>query len=852
MASPRNRRHILVTDPPQAEGFTTRRSGGRAKAFQRPANRAEHARQLTVALNRAFEQGVVGRRQVAQAEQGKAGILVAFQAPQGVALNLKSLENKRAGIEVRDVTRLAEQDEQTFIETATVFIPEESVAHFLGRFEHYATQETRSGHPKNRDLVDRIAAIDLAPLRALWTDAPEDFPTDDAPIWWEVWLRSDGERHDIQRQEIQRLKRFARQTGIRVGDRHLTFHDRTVCLVLATAQQLDASLNVLGDLAELRKAKPASAFFLDLTPTEQGLWADDATARLTPPEGDAPAVCLLDTGVTQAHPLIAPGLTVEDATAVNAAWGSHDNGGGAQQAGHGTEMAGLALYGDLAPVLASAGAIILRHRLESVKILPPVGTNDPDLYGAVTAHATALPEAQAPFRRRVFSMAVTAPTDGEQGQPTSWSAAVDALAAGRSFDAVTEGLVYLDQAERNAHRLFVVAAGNVDEGKLNSAHLNISDTQAVHDPAHAWNALTVGAFTEKATIEDADYDGWASVAAPGDLSPWSSTGVTLSTKWPNKPDVVFEGGNVATDGRSFDGGVADLCLLSTFHRPVEKLFVLSNATSAATAQVARLAAIVSADYPSLWPEALRALVIHSAEWTPIMRAAIDRAGNKQALAAVVRRYGFGVPSISRALRSANDALTIISQSVIHPYANGKTREMHFRELPWPKQVLEDLGEREVTLRVTLSYFVEPNPARRGWRARHRYASHGLRFDVKTGEESPGDFRRRLNKQAAAEGGETPMTSSDSAAWLLGNRLRHRGSLHCDIWRGSAATLAERSLIGVYPVKGWWQEQPKRDRSEFGARYALIVSIQTDAEDVDIWTPVAQQVGIPGQAVEVEL
>ena len=50
----------------------------------------------------------------------------------------------------------------------------------------------------------------------------------------------------------------------------------------------------------------------------------------------------------------------------------------------------------------------------------------------------------------------------------------------------------------------------------------------------------------------------------------------------------------------------------------------------------------------------------------------------------------------------------------------------------------------------------------------------------------------------------------------------------------------------------WQEQPKRDRSAFGARYALIVSIQTDAKDVDIWTPGAQQVGIPIQAIEVEL
>lgn len=847
MAAPRNRRHILVTAPPQAEAFTTRRSA-RAKDFPRPADRVQHARQLIGALNRAVGQVAVGQPPTAQAEQARVGIRVAFQGSPGVELNLKSLENKDAGIEIMGVTRTAEQGEQAFIETATVFIPEGGVAHFLSRFEQYATEETKKGHPKHRDLVDRIAGIQLATLRALWTDDPAEFPPEGVPVWWEVWLRRDDGGDGA---EVQRLQRtFAANTGIRLGARHLAFPDRTVCLVQATVQQLAASLNVLSDLAELRKAKSASAFFLDLTPAEQAPWTDDAAARLTPPGDDAPAVCLLDTGVTQAHPLISPGLAVEDATAVNAAWGSHDNGGGERQAGHGTEMAGLALYGDLAPVLESADPVILRHRLESVKILPPIGANDPDLYGAITAQATALPEIQAPLRRRVFSMAVTAPADGQRGEPTSWSAAVDALAAGRSFDAVTEGLVYLDQAERNAHRLFVLAAGNVDEAQLNPDHLSISDTEAVHDPAHAWNALTVGAFTEKAMIEDTDYDGWTPVANPGDLSPWSSTGVTLSTKWPNKPDVVFEGGNVATDGQAFDGGVADLCLVSTFHRPAEKLLVLSNATSAATAQVARVAAIVSAEYPSLWPETLRALVVHSAEWTPVMRAAIDGAVGKQALAALVRRYGFGVPSVSRALRSANDALTIISQSVIHPYDNGKTFEMHLHELPWPRQVLEDLGERQVALRVTLSYFVEPNPARRGWRARHRYASHGLRFNVKTGEESLRDFRLRLNKQAAADDDEKPTTSSDSAEWLLGDQLRHRGSLHSDIWMGDAAELAARGVIGVYPVKGWWQEQPRRDRSAFGARYALIVSIQTDAEAVDIWTPVAQQVGIPVQAVEI--
>jgi hypothetical protein len=65
-------------------------------------------------------------------------------------------------------------------------------------------------------------------------------------------------------------------------------------------------------------------------------------------------------------------------------------------------------------------------------------------------------------------------------------------------------------------------------------------------------------------------------------------------------------------------------------------------------------------------------------------------------------------------------------------------------------------------------------------------------------------------------------------------------------------LAERGVVGIYPVTGWWKEQPKRDRSHDGARYALIVSIETQATDVDIWTPVALQVGIPTEIAAIGL
>lgn len=170
--------------------------------------------------------------------------------------------------------------------------------------------------------------------------------------------------------------------------------------------------------------------------------------------------------------------------------------------------------------------------------------------------------------------------------------------------------------------------------------------------------------------------------------------------------------------------------------------------------------------------------------------------------------------------------------------------MNVHELPWPVDVLSDLGGAEVRLRVTLSYFVDPNPARRGWRRRYRYASHGLRFDVRRPTESTADFRKRINQLALAEDEQRPTTDSDAQQWQFGPDLRASGSLHTDVWTGTAADLAQRGVIAVYPVSGWWKDRPDRDRSGDGARYSLIVSVETADEEVDIWTPVAAEVGVP--------
>ena len=187
-------------------------------------------------------------------------------------------------------------------------------------------------------------------------------------------------------------------------------------------------------------------------------------------------------------------------------------------------------------------------------------------------------------------------------------------------------------------------------------------------------------------------------------------------------------------------------------------------------------------------------------------------------------------------------MTMVVQNSLYPFkrAPGRQvtlRDMHLHTLPWPRDVLESLGDTQVELRVTLSYFIEPNPSQRGVRSRYRYASHGLRFDVKRPLESTDDFRRRINLAAREEETRAGGSGGDPL-WLIGGQTRHRGSLHGDIWRGTAADLASRGSIAVYPTAGWWKTRPALERYDKAARYALVVSIKAPAVDVDLYTEVA--------------
>lgn len=393
----------------------------------------------------------------------------------------------------------------------------------------------------------------------------------------------------------------------------------------------------------------------------------------------------------------------------------------------------------------------------------------------------------------------------------------------------------------------VLAAGNL-RGDINAGdYPDRNDLEEVENPAQAWNPIVFGACTDKITITHPDYNGWLPVAPAGDLSPASRTSGIWDRQWPIRPDVVFEGGNFAHDGVNPATAIDDLQLVSTHYRPNVRLFDAFGDTSAAAALGANLSASIMAARPDLWPETVRSLTVHSAEWTPAMRARFDAAPSQAQKLALLRRYGWGVPDLTRALLSAADDATLIVEDALLPFRKDgaaiKTRDTNLHSLPWPRAELQSLGNLDVELRITLSYFIEPNPGERGWTRRHRYASHNLRFAVKRALETLPMFRQRINKAAQEEeiGAAAPPAGGDD--WVLGP-ICDRGSIHSDIWRGSAVALAERDAIGVYPLSGWWKEKPALQRWERAARYALLVSIRAPGSEVDIYNGIYNQLAVP--------
>jgi hypothetical protein len=234
--------------------------------------------------------------------------------------------------------------------------------------------------------------------------------------------------------------------------------------------------------------------------------------------------------------------------------------------------------------------------------------------------------------------------------------------------------------------------------------------------------------------------------------------------------------------------------------------------------------------PTKRPQTIRALFVHSARWTPAIEAQFPNKAER------LRAVGYGIPSTDEASWSTSTRPTVIFEGQLHPLRRlGRGREMHFHALPFPEDVLVGLADTPLEISVTLSYFAQPNETRGV-----RYTCAGLRWGMQRPFESATAFRKRINR-LEREDGEKFHSDAEDLDWEIGVRQRERGTIQSDRAKVRAAELTGSRAIAVWPVGGWWDD---RDfQGDPPLRYSLVISVDAGDVDVDLYTPILNEISI---------
>ncbi|OJH35290.1 hypothetical protein BON30_39275 [Cystobacter ferrugineus] len=399
-------------------------------------------------------------------------------------------------------------------------------------------------------------------------------------------------------------------------------------------------------------------------------------SEVMPPPDDAPGVVVLDSGLTAAHPFLA--------AAVGEAASYLDGKGPADENGHGTMVAGLALYGDVLKYVEQR-AFVPELRLFSGRVTDEMNESPAEFLEKVIPRAVEY--FADTYGCRVFNVSI-----GDSNRPYLGSH-VGPLAA------------VLDTLARERDVLFVVSAGNYEGSSTGPADWRgdypkylLEDEEArIIDPAPALNALTVGSLAryEKSRMahRHANDPGHQPIAREGQPSPFSRTGPTI--RGAIKPDVVDFGGNWFIDTRAGNTpmGAYELGETSTSNQPhTGNLLGANSGTSFAAPRVAHLASRLLGRYPEASTNLIRALIVAHADAPDASLNLVKKDKNQ-----LLRLVGYGQPDFEAALNSSEQRVTLVCDERL-----GED-QTHFFEVPIPADFLAPPNRRERRIRVALAH-----------------------------------------------------------------------------------------------------------------------------------------------------
>lgn len=428
---------------------------------------------------------------------------------------------------------------------------------------------------------------------------------------------------------------------------------------------------------------------------------------------DLPVIGVIDSGLN-AHPLLDD--IVVGSIGVPASLGTAD------ELGHGTRVAGVAIFGDLRAQLA-APAMSRVARLASARVVNQHGRFD-DKRLVPSQMREAITTLNERFGCRIF---VSALADDKHVYRTSkvgaWAATLDELA-------------------RELNVVIIVAAGNrlprsgtrLDQGVTDYPHYLLEPENRLFEPAGALNIVTVGSLAHGPGLDEtlADDVKGRPVTETGEPSPFTRVGPGAGGAI--KPDVVDTGGTMIVDPLTarMRGGdsLATAGILTLHHRYVDQLFTTGSGTSYAAPLVGAKAAQVLRRFPTASANLVRALLIGSARQDEAAQARIGPLG-ADALKTVC---GHGRIDTERAAFS-DDARVVL-------YAEDELPIDHFAiyEVPCP-EAFQTGGRRSI--QISLAY--DP-PVRH---TRIDYAGNRMSFKLHRGCD-PALLFDHYRKRAAGE------------------------------------------------------------------------------------------------------
>jgi hypothetical protein len=429
---------------------------------------------------------------------------------------------------------------------------------------------------------------------------------------------------------------------------------------------------------------------------------------ISPPENNC-GILVIDSGVQSGHPLIAPALGEAD---VFPDPGQQLITGGAEDVnGHGTSVAGIAIYGDVENCIKQLSFD------PTVWLFSARVTNENCEYDEYLLVETQLDQAIHAFVDQYPNCKVINISLGNAEQIY-----IDGMKQFRLAAKIDE-IAYQYQ---NKNIIFIISAGNTNppheeaksDEQLRTDYPNylLNKNARIIDPATSAIALTVGSLSygRGSIKEPADVRRQAIAKLRGYPSPFTRTGFGVDGMI--KPDVVDFGGDIALDLSYRKGldlpkvsqlgdNVAGVSIVTFSKNFQSSLFHICSGTSFAAPRVANIAAQLFTKYPKASSNLIRALIVNSAVLPKEIPDEFSNGTESQKIKNQLQIYGYGQTDLEGAMYSAENYVVLSEDNILIPVG-----KFHIYEIPQlPQEFFDVKGTRTVS--ITLAFDPPTRPTR---------------------------------------------------------------------------------------------------------------------------------------------